>query len=476
MPPAAVQRERERVETADVLGLAELALGLLALDEVPAGAALVVLRVAAVALHDGARVAGRALHPLVPRDAVLGRAGDDLAAQELPGALRGHQDLAALREHVRVGAALGGERHPVAGPDGPAVLARLAQGQVALAGDRDEGGRALAVAVAVLAPDLELAAHVGRGVALAHHLARGVAVDALHAGEEVDVGRDVGEVPPVARAQRPRPAALRRDEAVVAVHQALVAQGVPAAPLVAGEAGFHRGQALHRVRLAVRALALHRRVAAAVDRPLAVGEVARRAAGGVPVAVERLVLPRDVAARAELPVEVAREVVELPDRHVLHRRPVERVGLSRGRGVRDPRTLALPRRLDLADHARVGEHLVAVHPLDLVAVARLAAELPAAGERGVGDAVDPRVGRILRLPVRVAAVAGDAALVRGRGRLDAAVAAQAACVGLDTRGSMAPQGAENTQQDRTGGQSDRPPRAPRRILHEALKSRTGATR
>ena len=234
--------------------------------------------------------------------------------------------------------------------------------------------------------------------------------------------------------QRPRPAALRRDEAVVAVHQALVAQRVAAAPLVAGEAGLHRGQALHRVRRAVRALALHRRVAAAVDRPLAVREVAGRAAGGVPVAVERLVLPRDVAARAELPVEVAREVVELADRHVLHRRAVERVRLSRGRRVRRRRRRS-PSQVAwiCADHPRVREHLVAVHPLDLVAVARLAAELPAAGERRVGDAVDPRVGRLLRRPVRVAAVAGDAALVRGRGRLDAAVAAQAARVGLRPR-------------------------------------------
>ena len=245
----------------------------------------------------------------------------------------------------------------------------------------------------------------------------------------------MGEVAVVARAERPRPAALRRDEAVVAVHQPLVAERVAAAPLVAGEAGLHRGQARNRVRAAVRALALHRRVAAAVDRPLAVREVARGAAGGVPVAVERLVLPRDVAARAELPVEVAREVVELGDGRVLHLRAVERVRLARGRCVGDARPLALPGRLDLPDHPGVGEHLVAVHPLDLVAVARLAAELPAARVGRVGDAVDALVRGFLRGSLRVAAVAGDAALVRRRRHLDSAVAAQAARVGLRLTGS-----------------------------------------
>ena len=65
---------------------------------------------------------------------------------------------------------------------------------------------------------------------------------------------------------------------------------------------------------------------------------------------------------------------------------------------------------------------------------------------------------------RVAAVARDAALVRRRRRLEAAVAAQAARVGLVPGGAVAPQGAQDTQQDRTGGQGDRGPRAPGRLL------------
>ena len=56
-----------------------------------------------------------------------------LLRSSFPARFVATHDLAALLEDVGVGPALAGERHPVAGADAVAVLARLADGEVALA-------------------------------------------------------------------------------------------------------------------------------------------------------------------------------------------------------------------------------------------------------------------------------------------------------------------------------------------------------
>src|SRR5450830_148777 len=125
---ATVDGQRKRVKGASVLGLAELSRAVLVLDDVPARDPLVVARVAAEALGHGARVAGRALHPLVAGDRVRGGPRDDGAPEELAGPLDREHHLTVLLEDVRIRPPLAGQGHPRAGAHGVGVLARLAHG------------------------------------------------------------------------------------------------------------------------------------------------------------------------------------------------------------------------------------------------------------------------------------------------------------------------------------------------------------
>ena len=259
---------------------------------------------------------------------------------------------AAALEDVRERPSLRGQRDARPGDDPVTVLPRLPDGRVALARHLDEARALRRAAVAVLAADLELLLHVRVGEAVSHHLARGVAVDALHPRVEVDVGGDVSERAPLGPRDRAGQAAARRDERVVAVLEALVAQGRPAAPVVAPGARRHRREALHRVGRGVRPLSPDRPVAASVRRPVAVREVAGRAAARVPRRVRVVVRRAEMAAGAELPVQLARKAVESGHGGERRLRPVGPEPLAGLCGESDAGPLPLPRRLDRGRSSR----------------------------------------------------------------------------------------------------------------------------
>ena len=328
-------------------------------------------------------------------------------------------------EDVRIRPSLARQGHPRARAHEADVLARLAHGSVAFARRLDEPRRPLRAAVAVLAANLELALHTRVGIAVSHRLARRVTVDALHAGFEVNVCGNVRERALLAAIHRPRQPSPRRNERVVAVHEPLICESGPAAPVVAARAGLHRRQPLKRMRGAVRAPAAHRLVAPPIGRALAVRKMAGRAARGMAGLGGIVVRHAEVTAGAELAVELTREVVEARDRSD---RDLGAVGTKPAPVLRaedDASPLALPGGLDLPDNSRVRKHLAARHPVDLIAMAGAARELPTVGARGIAAPVHSPVRRHPGGRGRVAPVARDTAGMRSGGDLETAVAIDA---------------------------------------------------
>lgn len=434
-PPPLIQRQREGVKGPVVLGFAEGPGRLIPLDEVHPRLSLIVTGVATVTLHHRTGMTGEAFHALVADDGMFGSAGDNLAFVQLAAALAAHEDLLLffIQEDIGVLAPLGSQNHLHAGMCRLGITAAFAQRIFVLTDNCFQPRPISGAAMAILTGDLHLQVKIFVSMGVPHDVPGGMTIDAIHPLAEMDIRGDGCQVPGPTGNSWSGLSVKGRHHRIVAIIESLVRKGNPAAAVVTAHTDSVIRQSCHLVTHRMRPLSFDGWIAPLIGCVLIGGEVAGSATRPVTPAPDIVGSQAYMAECTELAIEFAGQIVKPRYSLQMQGATGSVKSLFRPGGVKDA-VFPFPGLLDILDHAGIGVHQAGADSLQLELMAGATSLFPVTGIRRILWSVHSPVRGLFVPQGSIPAVAGDAAGMGFRCRLQTLVAADAGGVGPE-RGS-----------------------------------------